>query len=118
MRQEFSAKTKMDAFKRSGDICECHRIPGMVACGRPLKGQPIFYEHIIQCEISNDNSLENCAVLTKTCWRLKTDKQDLPVIAKVKRVERKNLGIKKPSRFPGSKNSRFKRKINGTVVMR
>jgi hypothetical protein len=28
------------------------------------------------------------------------------------------LGIKKPSRFPGSRNSPFKRKMDGTVVRR
>lgn len=117
-RSEFSPKTKLSALKRSNGLCECHLVPGLVPCGKPLKGQPIFYEHIIQCEVGGDNSLENCAVLTKTCWRSKTDTQDLPVVAKVKRVERKHNGIKKPSRMPGSKASKFKRKMDGTVVLR
>lgn len=109
-REEFTAKTKEAAFERSGGICECHRIPGMVACGLPLKGQPTFYEHIIQCEIGGDNSLDNCAALTKTCWRSKTDKQDLPVIARAKRIARKNIGIKKP------RTLRAWRKFNGQAV--
>lgn len=92
-RQEFSAATKREMYARSGGICECHRIPGMVACGRPLGPGDTFYEHVIQCALGGDNSLANGAVLTKTCWRLKTAKQDLPVIAKVKRVADAHRGI-------------------------
>lgn len=100
-RVEFTGKTKLAALDRSKGVCECHLIPRMIPCGLKLKGQPIFYEHIIQCEVGGDNSLENCAALTKTCWRSKTDTQDLPIIAKVKRVERKHNGIRKAPKMQG-----------------
>lgn len=95
MRSEFSKQTKRAANDRSGGVCECHRCPGMVPCGLPLGPGNTFYEHIVQCAISDDNSLENCAVLTKTCWKSKTATQDLPVIAKTKRIRDRHRGIAK-----------------------
>ena len=38
--------------------------------------------------------------------------------AKVSRVRKKHLGIRKPSTFACSRNSKWKRKINGEVVAR
>lgn len=46
--------------------------------------------------------------------------KDVRAIAKSKRQERRHLGIPKSSRRPmdGSRASRFKRKMNGEVVLR
>ena len=92
MRAEFTAKVKRFMYDRACGACECWRCPGLVPCGQPLMF-PIFYEHIIQCAVGGDNSAENGAVLNRTCWRAKTAKQDLPVIAKVKRVRDRHRGI-------------------------
>ncbi len=43
---------------------------------------------------------------------------DVAIKAKNDRVRKKHVGIKKPSRFPGARTSRFKKKIGGTVVLR
>jgi 5-methylcytosine-specific restriction protein A len=43
---------------------------------------------------------------------------EAPVKAKNDRIRARYLGIRKPSRMPGSKDSRFKKKIDGSVVLR
>jgi 5-methylcytosine-specific restriction enzyme A len=121
-RAEFSAETKRQAFRRSGGICECHRIPHVFPqpCGCALVTGAIFYEHINPSQISGRNDLDNAAALTKTCWRIKTSTHDLPVIAKVKRVADRVLGIRPTprQRLPGGRGDPFKLKIGGGVVDR
>lgn len=110
MRAEFSKTTKRAAHARSGGLCECHRCPGLVPCGQPL-AFPTYYEHVIQCEVGGDGSLDNCAVLNRTCWKAKTATQDLPVIAKCRRVSDRHRGIaSRPRRRMGW------RKFDGTPV--
>ena len=68
-RREFSAQTRRDAFARSGGICECHRIPSLnrpQGCMVKLIDGATFYEHIRTSWHSHDNSLDNCAALTRT----------------------------------------------------
>ncbi len=117
MRNEFSAPTKRAAYKRSGGICECHRIPNWPhpICGAPLGEGNTFYEHIEQDAISGRNDLDNCAVLTRTCWRLKTDTIDQPTIAKVDRVSDRAHAIKPHHHRPliGTRRSGWKQHMNG-----
>lgn len=127
MRANFTKATQREAYARSGGVCECHMlakagIPGFQneGCGRPLGIGNTFYEHVNPDAISKDNSIENCATLTKTCWRLKTATYDLPVIAKSDRVQDKARGISDPWRaaLPFSRRDALKRKINGQIVSR
>lgn len=109
-RSEFPASVKRDALKRSDGICECHLIPHVFKtfCGLPLGPCNTFFEHIDCDEIRKDNSLDNCAVLTKTCWRYKTDHHDLPMIAKAKRNFDAHHGVVRPHRqFPGNRRDPF-----------
>jgi hypothetical protein len=101
MRQEFTSKIKREMLDRSGGICECHRIPGMKACGLPLGPGNTFFEHIVQCAIGGDNSADNGAALTRTCWKLKTRMQDVPIIKRVRDRRNANYGIRPRSRFRG-----------------
>ena len=102
-RNNFTAATKREAYERSNGICECHLIPHVfkVACGRPLGPGNTFYEHVNPDAICGRNDLDNCAVLTKTCWRIKTDTHDLPVIAKSNRIQDRARGIYKPRTITG-----------------
>ncbi len=99
-RSEFNSNTRREALKRSNGYCEC----GLLAragiagfhiqgCGVRLVIGAIFYEHVNTDWHSSDNSLENAAVLTKTCWRKKTP-QDQRLIAKTKRVVDRAFGTK------------------------
>lgn len=121
-RLEFKNETKRAAFDRSGGICECRRIPHVFStpCGQKLTDGRIRYEHIICDAMDPDNSLDNCAVLTVACWRYKTDKYDLPTIAKSNRQRDDARGIKNDRRrkMQFGKDSRLKRKVNGQVVDR
>lgn len=102
-RLEFTTATKREALARSGGICECHLIPHVfkVACGLPIGPANTFFEHVVCDQLRPDNSLDNCAVLTKTCWKFKTAHFDQPKIAKAKRNHDRNNGIYKPRSITG-----------------
>jgi len=124
-RREFPHSVKRAAIARSGGICECHRVPQLMAlldnrpCGCILVTGHVRFEHIVCDEIRPDNSLDNCAVLTTTCWRLKTDKSDLPIIAKVHRQSDRHAGIRGSSNpLPGGRTDPRKRTMAGVVVDR
>jgi 5-methylcytosine-specific restriction enzyme A len=97
-RLEFTSATKRAAWDRANGVCECHRayqLKRPSGCGQELSiRNGVYYEHIAQDAIAQDNSLENCAVLTKTCWREKTAMHDLPAIAKSNRVRDKARRIR------------------------
>lgn len=121
-RREFTSDTKRQAVRRSGGICECHLlakagIPGfrLDGCGLSIGVGNCFFEHVNTSWHSGDNSLDNAAVLTRTCWRNKTRTYDLPKIAKTKRQQNMRFGIKTESGRPiaGTKRSGWKSKMSG-----
>jgi hypothetical protein len=112
-RAEFSTLTRMKALLK---YTTC---PGLVeikmTCGRPL-GEGVEFDHIKRCEITPDNSVENCRPLCPVCHRIKTT-LDAKAAAKGRRIRGEN----KPKRsrpIPGSKSSSLKKKMDGTVVYR
>lgn len=120
-RLEFTAPTKRDAYARSQGVCECYRVPWLNrpnGCGVKLGAGNTFYEHIIPDNIRPDNSLDNCACLSKTCWREKTDTYDLPSIAKSNRIQDRARGIRSASTFSTARTSPWRKKLNGEVVRR
>lgn len=96
MRQEFSAKTKDQAYERSGGLCEGELESGM-RCGLPLQAGRITYDHRIPDWMGGEPTLENCQVLGWCCDKPKTAK-DHGDIAKTKRVRRRDRGITSPKR--------------------
>jgi 5-methylcytosine-specific restriction protein A len=107
VRQEFSAKTKAQAFERSGGHCE--------ECTAKLYPGKIAYDHVIPDGLHGDNSLGNCAVLCVACHGKKTP-GDVANIARAKRRQRRHIGIKRNSRpLAGSKASGLRKRMNGTV---
>lgn len=111
MRREFSDKVKLAAFQRSNGICE------MPSCGAKLFTGKFTYDHRVPDQLGGDPTLENCQVICRECDRAKTRK-DAGDIAKARRRQKHHLGIRKRSTFSCSKDSRFKKKINGEVVLR
>lgn len=110
MRREFSAKIKAQAAERANGHCE--------NCTRKLMTGDFHYDHEIPDGLGGEPTLENCRVLCRSCHSEKTMRQDVPMIAKAKRNYRKARGIRKPSKMAGSRDSRYKRKLDGTVVLR
>lgn len=111
MRIEFNSRTKRDALKRADGRCENPK------CGAFLSLNKYHYDHRIAAKMGGDASLENCQVLCFACHGVKT-KDDVGKIAQAKRRSDRHNGIRKPSRFQGSRDSRWKKKVSGEVVPR
>lgn len=88
-RREFSTKIKLAAWQRSGGKCE--------TCTRKLAPGDIHYDHVIPDGLGGEPTLDNCAVLCRSCHAVKTTTQDVPAIAKSKRVQARHAGAKAPS---------------------
>ncbi len=110
MRREFSKAVKRDAFLRANGHCE--------GCGAKLSVAGIHYDHVIPDALGGEPVLENCQCLCKPCHAAKTGKQDIPRIAKAKRISDREKGIKRRSRFACARDGRYKQKIGGQVVLR
>ncbi len=102
MRREFPAKVKVAAFERARGRCET--CTALILYGAQ-------YDHRIADGIGGEPSVENCQVLCKTCHDLKTTTEDVPKIAKSKRVRAKHVNARvKRSGFRGW------RRFNGDLV--
>lgn len=109
-RREFPAKVKVAAFQRANGHCE--------KCGTYIIAGA-QYDHRIPDALGGEPTLENCVCLCAKCHRSKTSTVDVPMIAKAKRIEAKRVGAKKSKNpLPGSRATRWKRKIDGSVVRR
>lgn len=109
-RREFPKAVMRDAFLRANGACE--------GCGARLSAGKIEYDHAIPDALGGEPTLDNCQVLCRPCHSAKTGKQDIPAIAKTKRIRDRERGIRRPSRFPGARTSRWKKKMDGSVVQR
>jgi 5-methylcytosine-specific restriction enzyme A len=86
-RQEFTTRIKVAAFERSNGRCyECS--------ARLVSAE---YHHIIPLAMGGKSTFENCMALCKACHKLKTTLQDVPAIAKAKRIEAKHIGATRPA---------------------
>ena len=101
----------LDAWTRSGGCC--------ADCGRKiLPGGGPEYDHIIADEHGGDNSLANCQVLCTWCHRPKT-RADMAITVRGRKARAQHIGANKPKRpMAGSRDSKWKRKVDGTVVLR
>lgn len=87
MRREFSKQVKREALRRANKKCEgenCHALTGV----------KFHFDHVIADGLGGEPTLENCAVLCHVCHNQKTSKHDVPLIAKVKRINDKHSGIR------------------------
>ena len=111
MRQEFTPKTKLQAWDRCKGRCE--------RCTAKILGGP-EYDHIVPAAIGGGNDIDNCAVLCRTCHGLKTHRTDVPQIAKTKRVRAKHANAQRSKSRPmaGTKASGLRRRMDGTVERR
>ncbi len=125
-RDNFPSPVKREMLDRSGGKCECHRVPQLptygIGCGSLLGPGNTFHEHIIPVELKGPSTAANGACLCKTCWRLKTDVYDLPVIADAKRQHDRQFAIGGDGRgrnpMPGGRFSEESRGMDGRVKAR
>ena len=103
-------------------VWEAHK--GMCAlCGGKIDGvrERWIVEHLRALELGGEDTEANMAPAHEACAMAKTSGKngDHAMAAKAKRVKTKHLGIKKSKNpLPGSKGSKWKKKINGAVVGR
>jgi 5-methylcytosine-specific restriction protein A len=110
-RREFSKLVKRDAFLRADGKCEGAN------CGAKLTKGKFAYDHDIADGLGGEPTLDNCVVLCSACHGVKTAKHDIPLIAKIKRIQDREKGIRKPSRGFYDKKL-YKAKIGGGLVLR
>lgn len=75
-------------------------------------------DHKVALINGGENRESNLAPALKSAHQKKT-REDVAMKAKDRRIRQKHLGIApKKATLPGSKQSKFKRKMDGTVVLR
>lgn len=103
-------------------VWEAHK--GMCAmCGGKIDGvrERWVLEHWRPLSLGGADDESNMAPVHEACALEKTygKSGDIAKAAKAKRVKSKHLGIKKSKNpLPGSKGSKFKKKMDGSVVPR
>lgn len=114
-RKKITPRQRLSIWERDkGICCLCH---GLIDGVR----EKWIVEHIRALELGGEDDEANMGVAHATCADTKTHgtKGDHAMAAKAKRVKRSHLGIKKSKNpLPGSKGSKWKRKMDGTIVRR
>lgn len=95
---------------------------GICACGCGVKlgaaAEPIEFDHEVALINGGENREGNIRALRRPCHAVKT-RADVAEKAKVARVKSKALGFRKPKfKIPGSRGTKFKKKIGGQTVRR
>jgi hypothetical protein len=84
-----------------------------------VPGEDWDVSHDIPLEAGGKDDATNWFVAHRKCHRVHTSTVDVPMIAKVKRIHQKHVGAKKSrSPMPLGRGSKFKRKMDGTIVRR
>ena len=112
-RHVFSTSFRLNLFlNRKGT---CGRCSQKIDAGKAWD-----IDHIIPLALGGTNEPENLQILCKPCHQSKTAKNDIPRIAKTKRLKARHLGARSPSTrpLPGSRRSPWKRKLDGSVIKR
>jgi 5-methylcytosine-specific restriction protein A len=103
-------RVRLRVFERYDGIC-------YLSGRKIMPGDKWQLEHPHAIINGGENRESNLAPALVGPHKVKTA-QDLAQKSKDYRVRAKHNGIKKPSRFPGSRDSKFKKKIDGSVVLR
>jgi 5-methylcytosine-specific restriction protein A len=112
-RRHWSTRARAALFLKWGG--QCH-----ICETRITERDAWDVSHEIPLELGGDDDDENDKPAHRKCHAERTAKIDIPAIAKAKRNEARHRGFKAPSRtpLPCGRNSRFKRKMDGSVVRR
>ena len=114
-RKNMTPRMRLKVWEAHRGIC--------VLCNNKIDGvrERWIVEHLRALELGGEDTEDNMAPAHETCAIAKTigKKGDHARAAKAKRVKSKHLGIKKSKNpLPGGKGSKWKKKINGSVVGR
>lgn len=111
-RKRLTSKARAGLFEAHGG--RCHMCLGKIQAGEAWE-----VSHPIPLAAGGDDVESNRAPAHKKCHGHHTATVDAPLIAKTRRQHQKHIGAFKSSRpMPGSKASRFRKLMNGTVLIR
>jgi len=111
-RVRITAKMRADIFLSRGGMCH-------LCSMKVVPGEDWDVSHDIPLEAGGKDDATNWFVAHRKCHRVHTSTVDAPMIAKVKRIHQKHVGAKKArSPMPLGRASKFKRKMDGTIVRR
>lgn len=98
-RREFPQKVKSAVIKRAGST-------GMLLCERCGGFARRFQiDHVIADAHGGEPTIENAMLICEDCYREK-NAADTTIAAKLKRVEAKHLGARKPSKWRRTERER------------
>lgn len=103
-------RVRLRTFERHHGICH-------ISGRKIMPGDLWELDHIIALINGGENRESNLAPALKDKHREKTA-EDVAEKAIIAQKRQKHLGIRKKSRFPGSRDSGLKKKMNGDVVRR
>lgn len=103
-------RVRLRVFERYNGIC-------YLSGRKIMPGDKWQLEHPLAIINGGENRESNLAPALVEPHKVKTA-EDMAQKSKDYRVRAKHNGIKKPSRFPGSRDSKFKKKMDGSVVLR
>lgn len=103
-------RVRLRLFERSSGRCQ--------SCTRKIApGDSWQADHVVALVNGGANAESNLQVLCGWCHKAKTA-GDVAEKASTARIRAKHLGIKKRSTFACSRDSKWKKKLDGTVVPR
>lgn len=103
-------RVKARLFERAQGRCQ--------KCTRKLFPSEWDADHIVAIINGGQNRESNLQVLCNDPCHTKKTREDVKVKAITYRKKKANIGLRKKSRFPGSRTSKWKKKLDGTVVRR
>lgn len=108
-RRAMSASRRLRIWEAHKGIC--------CLCSAPIDGvrEAWIVEHVRALGLGGADDDANCAPAHETCRRQK-DRQDVPAIAKAKRIKAKHIRARPRRPWPGT--DKWKRKINGETIPR
>lgn len=114
-RKKMTPRLRLKIWERHKGVC--------CICGSAIDGtrEPWIIEHIRALELGGPDEEDNMGPAHERCAIVKTSgpRGDHAMAAKAKRAKARHLGIKKSKTpLPGGKASKWKRRIDGTVVKR
>lgn len=112
MRRPLSTTQRLELFLAAKGHCQ--------RCGWRLQpGSRWEVDHVVPLALGGRDEVCNLQVLCVACHGGKTAREDLPAIAKARRVEARHWGAARPRSFiPGSRGTRWRKRLDGRVEPR